>query len=640
MQTSTRLKTVVCLVLTFVTACAQATDKDKETQRWQLPHDVHSFARPEKARVTNVSLDLTPDFSTHRVRGTARLAVERGQSPDSIVLDTRALTIKGIKDSRGNPLGYKLGGTQQLLGAPLAIALPSQGDTIVIEYETSPEAAAVQWLVPEQTAGKRLPFLFTQGEAILTRSWVPTQDSPGIRQTYDATIHVPAGMRAVMSAAHVGMEGEKDARGLGIYRFRMDKPIPPYLIALAVGDLAFRSIGRNTGVYAEPAVVNKAASEFSEVDQMIAAAEKLYGPYRWGRYDVLVLPPAFPFGGMENPTLTFATPTVLAGDRSLVSLVAHELAHSWSGNLVTNATWNDFWLNEGFTVYLESRIMEELRGKPYADMLRVLGRQDLDDAVTEVGGPQSPATQLHLDLTGKDPDEATSNIAYEKGAAFLQTVESVVGRQRLDAFLRSYFDNFAFQPMTADRMLAYMNEKLLTPEEAQRIDVQTWVYKPGIPANIPAVRSDAFAAVEKHVDAWKNGTPASSLETGKWSTHEWIHFLRALPDTIPSNRLADLDRTFRLSASGNSEILFSWLEIAIRNRYQPAFAALDRFLTSQGRRKFVRPLYAELAKTDWGRTMAMDIYRRARPAYHSVTSTPVDQILGWPQETSAPPARD
>jgi len=639
MQASTQSKTLLVPALAVCVACSQSAEKPADTQAWSLPRDVHSFAQPEKARVTNISLDLTPDFSTHQLRGTARLAIERGQNPDSIVLDVRDLTIKSIKDAGGNALGYKVGATQKLLGAPLAIALPPQGDTIIIDYETSPGAAAVQWLTPQQTAGGKLPFMFTQGQAILTRTWVPTQDSPGIRQTYDATIHVPTGMVAVMSAEALGTEASKDPQGLSVFRFRMDKRIPPYLLALAVGDIAFRPIGKNTGVYAEPAVVDKAASEFSEVDQMIAAAEKLYGPYRWGRYDILVLPPSFPFGGMENPRLTFATPTILAGDRSLVSLVAHELAHSWSGNLVTNATWDDFWLNEGFTVYLESRIMEELRGKPYADMLRVLGRQDMQVAIDEAGGPQSPDTRLHLDLTGKDPDAAMTDVAYEKGAAFLQTVESVVGRQRVDAFLRDYFDHFAFQPMSADRMVAYMKDKLLSPAEVERINVQAWIYEPGIPSNIPPVLSDALAAVDRQVEAWKSGSAASTLVTDKWTSHEWLHFLRALPDTITASRLTDLDNTFRLSSSGNSEILFAWLEIAIRNRYQPAFAALERFLTSQGRRKFVRPLYAELAKSDWGRDMAMRIYRRTRPTYHSVTSTSVDQILNWPAAQPLPSAR-
>ncbi|HUQ20171.1 MAG TPA: M1 family metallopeptidase [Gemmatimonadaceae bacterium] len=601
-----------------------------ETALPPLPHDPHSFARPEVAAVTNVSLDLIPDFTAQRISGTARLAIKRAANGDTLTLDARDLTIKRVTTQRGDTLKFNLGDSVKFLGSPLTIALTPGADTVIIEYETSPQAAAVQWLTAEQTAGKKLPFLFTQGESILTRSWIPTQDTPGQRQTYDATVHVPAGMRAVMSATHVGANGERDAAGRTVYRFRMDKPIPPYLIALAVGDIDFRSLGDNTGVYAEPSVVQQAANEFGEVNQMISAAEKLYGPYRWGRYDVLVLPPSFPFGGMENPTITFATPTVLAGDRSLVSLVAHELAHSWSGNLVTNATWNDFWLNEGFTVYLESRIMEELRGKDYADMLRVLGRQDMMDAVKEAGGPTSPDTRLHLALEGRDPDEGTSNIAYEKGAAFLQTVESVVGRPRLDAFLRDYFDHFAFQPMSSERMLAYMKEKLLSADEQKRVNIQAWVYEPGIPANIPPVQSAAFAAVDKQVEAWKSGTSASSLETSKWTSHEWLHFLRALPDTIQTARLDDLDKTFKLSSSGNSEILFAWLMIAIKNHYQPAFAALDHFLTSQGRRKFVRPLYAELVKTDWGRAMAVDIYKRARPGYHSVTSGSVDQILNKP----------
>lgn len=594
-----------------------------------LPHDTHSFAEPDKARVTNVSLDLTPDFGTRRITGVARLAIHRADGADSIVLDTRDLDIRSVEDAKGAALGFKLGQIREFLGAPLAVALPASGDTIVIHYLTSPNAAAVQWLSAEQTAGGKAPFLFTQGESILTRTWIPTQDGPGIRQTYDATVHVPAGMRAVMSAEHTSTAGEKDARGMDVYRFRMAHPIPPYLIALAVGDIEFRPIGKNTGVYAEPPVVDKAAREFSEVDQMVDAASRLYGPYRWGRYDILVLPPSFPYGGMENPTLTFATPTALAGDKSLVSLIAHELAHSWSGNLVTNATWNDFWLNEGFTTYIESRIMEELRGKKYADMLRLLGRQDLADAVKAAGGPQSPDTRLHLDLTGRDPDAGSTDVAYEKGAAFLQTVESVVGRSRLDAFFRDYFDHFAFQPMSSERMLAYMEQKLLSPEEAQKVNVHGWIYEPGVPANAPVIRSDAFLAVEHQVSSWKTGAGASSLRTSGWSTHEWLHFLQSLPDTVPAERLADLDRTFKLSSSGNSEILFVWLTKAIRNRYEPAFPSLDHFLTSQGRRKFVAPLYAELAKTDWGKAMAMRIYARARPTYHSVAVGTIDKTLGW-----------
>jgi leukotriene-A4 hydrolase len=622
------------LLVFAVLACSPTDDTvtDATSQR-RLPHDPHSYAQPDSARVTHVSLDLTPDFTAKRLRGTARLAVARTGSADSVILDMRDLTIKRVTTSGGDSLGFSIGAPREFLGAPLAVALPprdtsSQGaDTIVIEYETAPTAAAVQWLSPAQTAGKRLPFLFTQGQAILTRTWVPTQDSPGIRQTYDATIRVPAGMRAVMSAEQVGAAAETDSAGLSIFRFQLKHPIPPYLFALAVGDIAFRAIGPNTGVYAEPSVVEQAATEFSEVDAMVAAAEKLYGPYRWGRYDILVLPPSFPFGGMENPMLTFATPTILAGDRSLVSLVAHELAHSWSGNLVTNATWDDFWINEGFTSYIEARIMEEVRGKDYADMLRVLGRQDLEK---EIEGLDSADTRLRLSLAGRDPDEGMTDVAYEKGSALLQAIESVVGRQRLDQWLRSYFDRNAFKPMTSEWLVEDLRRNLLTPGEVARVELDAWINGPGLPSSEVTVESDALTAVDSQVTRWNGGAAASELRTSGWSTHEWLHFLRALPDTVPTSRLAQLDTQFRLSSSGNAEILGEWLLIAIRNRYEPAFPTLARFLTSQGRRKFLTPLYTEMMKTPWGATMARDIYRRARPTYHAVSTGTIDRIVLTP----------
>ncbi len=620
---------LLCALALATAACENVSTDAPPAAEAALPDDQHSFAQPAEAAVTHVSLDLTPDFATKRIAGVARLAIRRGPDADSVVLDIRDLTIKRVTSAAGDSLGFKIGAAQEFVGQPLAIALPATGDTVVIEYETAPNAAAVQWLAPAQTAGKKQPFMFTQGQAILTRTWVPTQDSPGIRQTYDATVHVPAGMRAVMSAEHVGDEGTAEANGLTAYRFRMTDPIPPYLIALAVGDLAFRKIGENTGVYAEPSVVDKAATEFSEVDQMVAAASNLYGPYRWGRFDILVLPPSFPFGGMENPRLTFATPTVLAGDRSLVSLVAHELAHSWSGNLVTNANWNDFWLNEGFTTYIESRIMEELRGKDYADMLRTLGRQDMTAGVDDAGGATAADTKLQLDLTGRDPDAGMTAIAYEKGSAFLQTVESVVGRPRLDAFLKDYFDHFAFKPMTAEIMVAYMNEKLFQEGEAQKVNVQSWIYEPGIPSNIPTVSSSAFTNVETQVKSWNEGGATAALQTAKWSTHEWLHFLRTVADSVSTDRLAELDRMFKMSSSGNSEVLFAWLRIAIRAHYTPAMPALENFLTSQGRRKFLAPLYTDLAATTWGKAMANDIYRRARPTYHSVAVNTIDDILDW-----------
>ena len=597
----------------------------------QLVRDVHSFARPNEARVTHVDLDLHADFGARMITGTATLDVQAAPGAREIVLDTRGLAIREVTDGAGRQLQHALGAEDSILGRPLTIQLPQGTRKVAIVYGTSPDAAALQWLTPEQTAGKRHPYLFSQGQAILTRTWIPTQDSPGIRQTYTARIVVPPELKAVMSAEMLTPEGEPAEAGQRrAFRFRMDNPIPPYLIALAVGDLAFRPLGPRTGVWTEPAMLERAANEFTDLERMVAAAEALYGPYRWGRYDLLVLPPSFPFGGMENPRLTFATPTILAGDRSLVSLVAHELAHSWSGNLVTNATWADFWLNEGFTTYFENRIMEALYGPERAAMLANLGWQELQGEVMAVGGAASPDSRLHLDLTGRDPDAGMTEIAYEKGATFLRTVEQAVGRERWDAYLRSYFDRHAFQPMTTEAFLADLRANLVRgdAELERRIGLEQWAYQPGVPSNAVVPQSSAFARVEEQARAFAGGTAAARLATQGWSTQEWQHFLGALPQTLTPAQLADLDRAFGLSRQGNSEILFAWLMIAVRNRYEPALPALEAFLTGQGRRKFVRPLFAALMEQgEWGQGHARRIYAKARPGYHPVTSGSVDAIV-------------
>jgi len=623
-----RYRTLLPLLLLAVACKDRDAGPDAPIPTVVNVEDVHSYARPHEVRVRHVSLDLTPDFTSKKLKGTARLTIERSELADSIVLDIKGLAITSVKQPGGGPLPFRAGIDDSIKGRPLVVDLPAQGDTIVIEYETGAGAEAVQWLEPSQTAGGKLPFLFTQGQAILTRTWVPTQDSPGIRQTYDARIHVPLGMRAVMSAELLKQDGEPGPNNTTTYSFKLDHPVPPYLIALAVGDLEFREIGSRSGVWAEPSVVDKAANEFAEVEQMIGAAEKLYGPYRWGRYDILVLPPSFPFGGMENPRLTFATPTVLAGDRSLVSLIAHELAHSWSGNLVTNATWSDFWLNEGFTTYIESRIMEELRGKDYADMLRSLGRQSLDETMADLGAT-SPDTRLHIDLAGRNPDDGMTDIAYEKGAGFLQTVEAAVGRDKLDAFLRKYFDEHAFQPMTSEVFVAYMNANLFKGNEdaATRVNAQQWIFEPGLPQNLPVITPVRFTAVDAQVAAFQAGTSPDSLVTTDWSTQEWLRFLRALPDTMTSAQMTALDAKFNFTNTGNSEILFVWLQHAIHSNYPPAMPALDHFLTSQGRRKFVAPLYQTMMNSATHREHARTLYAKARAGYHSVTRNTVDGIV-------------
>lgn len=607
----------------------------------EYARDTHSFARPEIARVRHVGLDLTADFEARTLSGTATLDIEGAPGATEVILDIKNLDIRGVHDAQGAPLQFRTGDLDPVKGQPLTVRFPAlaTGETrrIVVTYSTRPDAAALQWLTPGQTAGGQQPYLFSQGQAILTRTWVPTQDSPGIRQTYDARIVAPAALRAVMSAQDLTPEGEAAGPGQKAWRFRMTNPVPPYLIALGVGDLAFAAIDERTGVFTEPSRLEAARAELEPTAAMVDAAERLYGPYRWGRYDLLVLPPSFPFGGMENPRLTFATPTIIAGDQSLVSLVAHELAHSWSGNLVTNATWNDMWLNEGFTVYFENRIMESLYGRDRALMLRALGWGDLQ---REMAGLPPADTMLKLDLTGRDPDDGLTDVAYEKGAAFLHTIEDTVGRDRFDVWLKGYFERNAFRPMTTEMFLEDIRTHLIAGDAAldRRLMLDAWIYQPGMPSNwVPPV-SNAFVPVDAAAAAFVAGGPASAVPWAGWSTQERQRFLAWRPATASGDgrwltpaQLADLEATLNLRNEGNAEVLFAWLQIAVKHRYQPAVPTLEHFLTSMGRRKFVLPLFTSLwAEGDWGRSIATPLYARARPGYHPVTTNSVDAVVGRP----------
>jgi aminopeptidase N len=589
-------------------------------------HDAHSFARPEIARVTHVALDLDADFEARRMAGTATLDIEAAAGAAEIVLDSRGLEIEAIADSAGRPLRWAFGAGDEVHGRPLAVQIGA-ARRIAIRYRSAPDAAALQWLTPEQTMGKRHPYLLSQGESILNRSWIPTQDSPGIRQTWEARISAPEPLIVVMSGERLTPAGEPAGSGRRAFRFRMIHPVAPYLIAIAAGDIAFRPLGPRTGVWAEPAMLDAAASELRDTEAMVAAAERLYGPYRWGRYDMIVLPPSFPYGGMENPTLTFLTPTMIAGDRSLVSLIAHELAHSWSGNLVTNATWSDFWLNEGFTSYFENRIMEAMYGPARAGQEQALSWDDMQAGLRQLG-PNASGTALHADLD--DPDGSNSGIVYDKGATFLRTIERAVGRPRWDAYLRSYFDRHAFQPMTSARFLGDLRARLIRGDAAleQRLQLERWLYQPGLPENAARPDPAAFAAVDAAVRAFAGGGAAAALPYAGWNWAERVRFLKGVPRQLPRARLDELDRAFGLSQSSNAEVLFAWLRLALANRYQPAVPAAERFLAAQGRRKFVQPLFELLVREgDWGRPIAARIYARTRPGYHSVTQAGIDRLL-------------
>lgn len=604
--------------LAIFTSCLdleKQADQSKEIKSTEM--DIHSHARPSEAVIKHLSLDLLADFKLKKLSGTATYDITIIDDADTIIFDTRNLdihqvTVNGIK------VDHTLGASSEWIGQALMIPVEFNSKQLVITYSTRPAADALQWLNPSQTAGKKHPYLFTQGQAILTRTWIPIQDSPGIRLTYDARITVPKELMAVMSASNPQAKTND-----GVYNFKMEQPIPAYLIALAIGDIQFKSLGARTGVYTESAMLNKAAYEFADMEKMVEVAESLYGPYQWDRYDVIVLPPSFPFGGMENPRLTFATPTILAGDRSLTSLIAHELAHSWSGNLVTNATWNDFWLNEGFTVYFERRIMEAIYDSTYRSMEASLGLQSLKSTVGELEAEQ---THLYLDLHGKNPDDGMNDIAYEKGAYFLMMLEKAAGRKTFDAFLRKYFDAHKFQSMSTERFLVYLDANLIKPNNL-KVNIDEWVYGPGLPENLPVPSNERFSKVDTAVTLFQQGTKSAQLASKDWSTHEWLHFIRALPDSLNDQQIADLDQTFGWTKSQNSEIKAAWFTLAIKQGYgKQILPAIREFLVNVGRRKFLTPIYTAMIENGMTEE-AKSIFNEARQNYHSVSLNTIQGLL-------------
>ena len=583
--------------------------------------DTLTYSEPQVARVTHVALDLDLDFDAKMIGGGAVLDLLAADDAQEIVLDSNGLRIDRVTDGAGNRLAYTVSEAEDGKGAPLTIQL-NGARKLRILYRSASDAAALQWLTPEQTRGGEYPFLFSQGQAILNRTWIPTQDSPGIRQTWEARITAPKPLDVVMSGVRQG-EPEDLGNGRRAFTFVMDKPVPPYLIAIAAGDIDFKAIGPRTGVWAEPSALEEAHAEVADTEEMVVAAEALYGEYRWGRYDMIVLPPAFPYGGMENPVMTFLTPTFIAGDRSNNGLVAHELAHSWSGNLVTNAVWGDSWLNEGVTTYFENRIVEAVYGKSRAEQEAALMYANIQETLGEVG-MEAPGTALSTD----GGYQLGSAIAYDKGAFFLRTVESIVGRERFDAWLRQWFDNHAFQPATSEMFYEDMMANLVSSDaEAQRLMLREWIFEPGLPSNVAKPDPSAFAEVDSAVAAYASAGTIPAAYSG-WTAAEQMRFLDNLPADLSADQLAALDAALGLSGTGNNEILFLWLEMTLENRYEPAVPQVEAFLAEVGRAKFVRPLFQVLwNEGEWGRPIATRIYAETRDTYHAVTRAGVDRVL-------------
>ena len=576
--------------------------------------DPHSHADSEQPRARHLRLRLWVDFASRRIEGEATLEIA-APAGGVLDLDTRALEIREVSTGTGTDVAFELGPDEAILGSRLRLTMPAGTREVRLRYRTSPDAPALQWLSPEQTEGGKHPFLFSQCQPIHARSLVPLQDTARNRLTYEAEVEVPEPLAAVMSAGPAG-EGPGRRPGTRVFRFRMPQPIPPYLLALAVGRLESRELGPRSRVFAEPETVEAAAHEFAETEAMIARAEELFGPYDWDRYDMLVLPPSFPYGGMENPRMTFLTPTLLAGDRSLVDVVAHELAHSWTGNLVTNADMEHFWLNEGFTVWAERRLLEALHGEEATVLAWAIGEKALEESM-ERFGPESPLTRLRTDLAGTDPDDAFSSVPYEKGARFVTLLERTAGRERFDRFMRDYMARFRFTSITTEEFLAYLETEL--PGLASRVGASEWLYEPGLPENAPVFRSARKEALVALAAGFPRRERPGPETIAGWSPAEMLVYLQNLPREIEREGCAWLDAALGLTGRGNHEILVEWLTLAAGSDYEPAFARLREVLLRVGRMKYLRPLYSALGRHPRTRALAREVFAEAAPRYHSLS---------------------
>ena len=589
--------------------------------------DQFTYANYQEVVVKHADLDLDVDFDRKVLDGHVTLNFERLKpGAQTLTLDTKDLVIKGAalpQEDSWVLAEYTMSDPDPVLGSAMTIEVGADSTELRIFYETSPKAEGLQWLTPAQTAGKEKPYLFSQAQALYARTMLPVQDTPAVRMTYDASLRVPDGLLPLMSASQDGQDAD------GNWNFSMPQPIPSYLIAIAVGDIKFKAINDTIGVYAEEYILDASAEEFAETPQMEIANTELYGPYLWGRYDLIVLPPSFPYGGMENPRLSFMTPTLIAGDKSLTNVVAHELAHSWSGNLVTNSNWRDAWLNEGFTSYVENRVMESLYGERRAVMEQVLDMEGMKRAISEAKRPE--LTHLKLPDDMEHPDEAFTLVSYIKGANFLFFLEDRFGRDAFDPFLKSYFNAYAFDSITTEDFLGFMDANLRNkhPDAVTDAEINEWVYGPGLPDTARTPVSEAFNEVDAASARWMGGEiGAADLPTANWSTHEWLHFLNGLPE-LTQTQYAELDAAFSLTGTQNAETAFAWYMQTIKGGYDPAYPALEEFLMTVGRGKFIYRLYGALHNS--GREdlqfWAQDIFETASPGYHPIAQRRISAIL-------------
>lgn len=587
--------------------------------------DPHSNSRPEEISTKSVALDLNVNFETKIISGSVTFDLQNKTGARRFYLDTKDLIIESVTASPGNvELKYELGASDPVKGEALIIYLPNpkQNRYVTVNYQTKSSAAGLNWMNPEQTISKK-PFLFSLSAPIFSRTWMPCLDTPSVRSPYRAKIKTRKDLLAVMSAKNPSNKSPQ-----GIYEFEMPEPVPAYLIALAVGDLEFRKLGPRSGVYAEPGIVDAAAKEFVDSEKILKATEKMFGPFLWERADLLILPYSFAYGGMENPRLTFLNAATVVGDRSMVNIVAHEYAHYWSGNLVLPSNWNHFWLNEGVTSYAEVRILESVYGKSTSQQMLNRNMGELQKVIADLKDHPDD-THLKLNLAGRDPDDGINDIAYQKGAMFLRMIEQIVGRNKFDKFLQSYFKKFKFQSITSDDFVNFLNQTLLAndPSLAKKLQVNDWVYGSGIPSNAPSVESDRVDHIENIAKLWKQGVDAKSLDVIKWSAFDWQNFLDILGNEVPASKMIELDKVFQLSQKPNPEVRYRWLKLVIQNKYSEGYPLLKDFLSTIGRGKYVKPLYKMMSQTPEGLKMGREIFAIAKNGYHPVVQNACEKML-------------
>jgi aminopeptidase N len=600
--------------------------------------DYHSFANIEQFRVTHIELALRVDFHNKVLFGEAALEVKRlDPNATELVLDTHGLDIRDVSEKPTSVIGalaksettwvsrpFHVDKADPILGSPLVIELPPHKrstQTIKIEYVTAPDAPSLHWLDDAHTAGKHHPLMYTLSAPIGARDWIPLQDSALVRVTYAAVIHTDDDLLAVMSARN-----DPDVKHNGNYAFVNRDAIPPSRIALAVGDLRFKATGPRTGVYAEKPLLADAAKEFADTESLLKAAETLFGPYRFERCDLVVLPPPFPLAEVGNPRAPFISSTVVTGDRSEESVVARAVVQAWAGDLVGGATPRDAWIDAGLAVYMQNRLVREVYGDTRVTADRVLAEHSVREDLAQMPKPDQA---LAVDQRDRDPADPRS-AADEKGGLLFTFLDGKFGRERLDAFLQGYFDHFAFKSITTEEFLSYLKENLLDrfPGIVSASQVEAWVKEPGLPQDAPLLAVHLYESVDATRSAWLAGkTPAKKLDTRAWVTPQWTYFLDGMPGPLRKDQLNDLDQAFGFTRSANAEIASSWFALVIKSSYQPSYARLEEFLKTNGRQTLLVPLYTELMKTPGGEVLAKRVFALARPVYQAQTAAMLDAIV-------------